>query len=64
MQIKCKSLKKQVSSAISLVITNRPSKKKCRNGWNLIEINECLLAVGSRKRKKWFPLPSYYHMNR
>ena len=48
-----------MSSAISLVITNRSSKKKWRNGWNLVELNECLLAGGIRKpkKKKWFPLP-------
>ena len=42
-----------MSSAIILVVTDRSSKKKRRNGWNLVELNECLLAVGSRK-KKWF----------
>ena len=50
MRIKCKSLKKtRVRSAISLVITNRLSK---RRGINLDELKKCSLAGGSRKQEK------------
>ena len=49
MQIKCKYLRRTSLSAISLVTTNRSSKK---GGRSLDELNECSLAGGSGKQEK------------
>ena len=49
MQIKCKYLRRTSLSSISLVITNRSSKK---GGRNINELNECSLAGEVENKKK------------
>ena len=62
MQINTNIKREQVSSAISLVITNRSIK---RSGKNVDKLNEYSWAGRSGKHEEqWFPLCACYPVNR